>query len=240
MRMTDLPSNPRRDLAASGLHEGHVRDAVRDHRDLLDADAIDRSQELPTFLRHDDEAGGSPCDLPDHGALLRARLCEHRVQRRDDRHVERGDQRQDLLAVLAAEDAEFVLQRDDVRRPPVEQVRGGGVGAGIVLVETEDHVRRIVVDLAGIVHRDDRGRHARPGERQGRTKVAGEGRDTTAARQRVSNENDTGKARHGRNLLVRMKDPPAVRGHHPERWLTITIGFQRGTIAEIEKFRDLF
>ena len=60
-------------------------------------------------------------------ALRRRRLRQHGVQRGDDRHGQPREQRQDVAAGLAAEDAEFVLQRDDVELPGVQEVGGAPV-----------------------------------------------------------------------------------------------------------------
>ena len=57
-------------------------------------------------------------------ALRRRRLGEHGVQRRDDRHGQARQQRHDVAAGLAAENAEFVLQGDDVEPAGVQELGG--------------------------------------------------------------------------------------------------------------------
>ena len=46
------------------------------------------------------------------------------MQRRDDRHGQPGEQRHDVTARLTAENAEFVLQADDVELTRIQEVRG--------------------------------------------------------------------------------------------------------------------
>ena len=55
-------------------------------------------------------------------ALRRCRLGKNRVKRRDDRHGQPREQRQDVAAGFAAENAEFVLQGNDVELAGIQEV----------------------------------------------------------------------------------------------------------------------
>ena len=55
-------------------------------------------------------------------ALHRCRLGQNGVKRRDDRHGQPREQRHDVAAGFAAEDAEFMLERDDVELTCVQEV----------------------------------------------------------------------------------------------------------------------
>ena len=66
-------------------------------------------------------------DALHHRALGRGRLGQHRMQRRDDRHGEARQQLEDVAAGFAAENAEFVLQADDIEPAGVQEGRGAHI-----------------------------------------------------------------------------------------------------------------
>ena len=85
------------------------------------------------------------------------RLGQHRVQRRHHRHGQTRQQVEDVAARLTAEDAEFVLQADDVEPAGVQEVRGAHI-----VFELSSWICRptsggIVVGLTVIGHRHDGG-----------------------------------------------------------------------------------
>ena len=85
--------------------------------DLLDPVDVDRvaGEEQPTGgVGHHDDGGGQLDDALEHAALVRRGIRGHRVQHHDDGHDELLEQRQQLLAVGAAEDAVLVLDHHDV------------------------------------------------------------------------------------------------------------------------------
>ena len=124
VRMTVLSAKPSLALACVGLDEGEVGNAVRDDLDLLGRHADRRCRSSSrALLGHDDDAAPTASMIAlEHGALRRRRLGQDGVQRRDDRHGQPRQQRQDVAAGLAAEDAELVLQRDDVELAGVQEV----------------------------------------------------------------------------------------------------------------------
>ena len=79
------------------------------------------------------------------------RLREHGVQRDDERLCERFGERQDVLAVGAAEDAVLVLEEHDVDVEPAEHARGADVVAADRLPDRREEraplrARRLVQD----------------------------------------------------------------------------------------------
>ena len=95
-----------------------------DDLDLVVRHAIDVAQQFAALLGHHDDLRGHLDDALHHRALSRRRLGQHGVQRRDDRHGQARQQRQDMGAGFAAENAELVLQTDDVEPAGVEKLRG--------------------------------------------------------------------------------------------------------------------
>ena len=119
--------------------------------------AVHRTQQLPALLGHDDDLRGNLDDSIEHGALRAFRFLQNRVQRRDDRHHQLGEQSDDVPARLAAEDAELVLQAGDLELILVEKIGCACVGGGRVIVDLELNDRGILVRAALIVHCHDGG-----------------------------------------------------------------------------------
>ena len=59
---------------------------MRDDLDLFCRNPVNGPQQLPTFLRHDDDPRRHVDDPIQDAALHRGRLGENGVQRRDNRH----------------------------------------------------------------------------------------------------------------------------------------------------------
>ena len=74
------------------------------------------------------------------------------MQRQDDRLPQLGGERQDVRAVVPAEDAVLVLDDDDVVAAALEHAGRGGVVAALVLVDPRDDLGRLI----DIVVADDR------------------------------------------------------------------------------------
>jgi hypothetical protein len=73
------------------------------------------------------------------------------VQRRDDRHFEFAQQRQDVPAGRTAEDTELVLQADHVHVADVQKVGGAQIRGKILLLDLEANRFWIFIDTPEIV-----------------------------------------------------------------------------------------
>ena len=70
------------------------------------------------------------------------------MQRGDDRHSQFAQERQDVTAGGPAENAELVLQADDIHVADVEEVRGAQIGRQVLLLNLEaNHFRVLVAAL---------------------------------------------------------------------------------------------
>ena len=98
-----------------------------------------RREQVRGRLRHHDGRLDQLDQLGQDRALRVGRGAQHGVQRRDRGHVERSDEVEDVLAVLAAPDAVLVLDGDDIDAPG-ELARRADVVVGLVLADA-------VVDL---------------------------------------------------------------------------------------------
>ncbi len=105
------------------------------------------------------------------------------MQRRDDGHGQPREQRHDVVAGLAAENAEFMLQANDFELPGIEGVRGARVLLQFVVVDLEADRGRIIVSMTVIGHRHDGGFHACTRLRDSLLQIGSERSDATATRQ---------------------------------------------------------
>ena len=70
---------------------------------------------------------------------------QNRMQRGDHGHSQFAQERQDVTAGRPAENAELVLQADDVHIADVEEVGGAQIGRQVLLLNLEaDHFRILV------------------------------------------------------------------------------------------------
>ena len=164
---------------------------------------------------HDDEALRELGELVHHAALQGIGLAEDGVQRRHDRHAQLAQQREDVAARLAAEDAVLVLHAHDVDGVDVQEVRRAPVRRDVALGDLEANPRRVRVTLAGVVHREheavDRGE-------LGRDRVAEigrEGGDPALARQVVAEHRDSAQRSPGDHF----RHHPSMRG----RWMHLKV-----------------
>ena len=137
VRMTDLPLESELGLGRVGLDKGDVRNAVRDDLDLVGRHVIDAAQQLAALLGHHDDLRRGLDDALHHARAACRRLGQHRMQRRHDRHGQARQQHQDVLAGFAAENAELVLQRDDVEAAGVQEVRGTQIFFELVVLDLQ-------------------------------------------------------------------------------------------------------
>ena len=148
-------------LRLLGLNEWKIGSPVRDDLDLVCRHPIHGAQQLSTFLRHDDDPRRYFDDAIHDIALRRGRLGQDGVQRRDDRHGQPRQQRHDVAARFATEDAEFMLETDDFELARIQEIGRPHVVLDFVIVDLKAHDGRIVVGMTVIGHRHDRCFHLR-------------------------------------------------------------------------------
>jgi hypothetical protein len=91
-----------------------------------------------------------------HASLLERRFAEDGVERGHHRHAQVAQQRQHVAARLAAEDAVFVLEAEDVDPAHVQEVARAAISGEIALRDFEAHALAVSVAFAGVVHRQHR------------------------------------------------------------------------------------
>ena len=85
--------------------------------------------------------------------LVCSRLTQNGMQRGDNGHSQFAQERQDVTAGGPAENAELVLQTDDVHVADVEEVRGAQIGRQVLLLNLEANHFRVIVAALDIVDR---------------------------------------------------------------------------------------
>ena len=121
-----------------------------------------------------------------------------RVQCSHQRGAQLAEQGEDVAAVWTAEDAEFVLQADEIDLVDVQEIRGLEVGRQIAFVKLEADPRRILVTLLAVVHRDSKTACLRELAGEGLAQIGSEGGDAALSRHVVA---DYGDSLHGSRLL---------------------------------------
>ncbi|MGY4462654.1 hypothetical protein ACVWYI_006614 [Bradyrhizobium sp. LB13.1] len=180
-----------RGLGRVGFDKRELRDAVRDDFDLLVSHVINGAQQFPTFFSHHDDLGRRLDDACDDIALSLCRLGQDRMQGCHDRYGQARQERHDLTSGFAAENAEFMLQRNGLEAAAVQISGRTDIIILPVVVDLQAHGGRIIIDLAVIGHRDDDGFQIAPGRRNGALQVGGESRNAAAAGKRIPDECDT-------------------------------------------------
>lgn len=169
---------------------GQERNAMRDEIDLVRADAMHVPQERPPRGTHDDEPLREGSKLVHHAPLQRIGLGEDGVQRRDDRHPELAQELKDVAPGLSTEDSVLVLDRDDVDRVDVQEVRGAAVRRDLALGDLEPNARRVCVAPTGIVHREDEALDLRVRAGDGAAQIRRERRNSALTRQVIAEHRD--------------------------------------------------
>ena len=112
------------------------------------------------------------------------------MKRGDDRHSQFPQECQDVTTGRPAENAELVLQTDDIHVADVEEVCGTHIGRQILLFNFEANHLRVFVATWNVVDRHGQalvlGVRAGDGSKQ----VGRERSDAALARQMVANESD--------------------------------------------------
>src|SRR5690348_17086790 len=75
------------------------------------------------------------------------------MKRGDNRHSQFAQERQDMTTGRPAENAELVLQTDNIHIANVEEVRGAHIGRQILLLNFEANHLRVLVATRNVVDR---------------------------------------------------------------------------------------
>jgi len=163
---------------------------VRDDFDLLARHVVDGAQQLARFFGHHDDFDRGRDHAFEDVTLRDGRRGKDGMQRRHHGYGEVIEQRQDEAAGLAAENAELVLQRDDIEAAAIDELGGARITFDEIGLDRGGDRRRIVVRTALIVHRDDRGTGLRMRASDCLLQIRGERRNPATAGQRVSDKGD--------------------------------------------------
>ncbi len=148
-------------LVLRGLHQRDLGHAVVDEAYLLRRRVVDALEEVHRPLAHHHELAAQDHQLVHHLALALAGRLQHGVEGGDDGAAQLAQQVQDVAAVVAAEDAELVLQADGPHLVVVEEFGRADVVGRLVLAQAVLDLRRVVQVVGRIVHRDDDGAQPR-------------------------------------------------------------------------------
>ena len=188
-------------LEYRGVEQVAIGHAVRNHGDLTRIGAVDTLEDIAAALGHHHNAGGAAEQAFEHAALIGIGLFEDRVQRDDHRQRGSIEQREDMLAGGAAEDAIFVLEPDRLRAAGLDLPRGVDVGRQIGFGDRAGHLGRIVVFARMIVHRVDIDGDLGKARAHGRENVGRESGEPTLPRQEITDQRQS-------------RDIPTVRRFH--------------------------
>ena len=120
------------------------------------------------------------------------------MQRRDDRHAQPVEQRENVVAGFAAENAELVLERDNVVLAVVQNICRASVVLDRLVADFKPDLCRIIVRPAVVGHRDDAGFNVGIQGCDSLSEIGREGRDAAAAWQGVSDESNALELAHVR------------------------------------------
>ena len=112
---------------------------MRNDFNLVSRHPIHRQQQLLRLVRHDDDAPRHIGDAVDDVALHRCRFGKNSVKSSDDGNGQARQQRQDIVTGFATEDAEFMLQADDVELSAIEEVGCAHIVVEAVGVDLKAH-----------------------------------------------------------------------------------------------------
>src|ERR1700693_1075931 len=112
------------------------------------------------------------------------------MQRRDNAHSQFAQEGQDVSAGGSTENAELVLQADDVDVADVEKVRGAQIGGEVLFLNLETNHLRVFVATRNVVDRDGQALALGMGGCDGRQQVRRECGDAAFARQEVANKSN--------------------------------------------------
>src|SRR6266536_4206386 len=104
-------------------------------------------------LSHDHEPGRERDQLLHYAPLVSPWLTQNGVKGCDNRHPQFAQQCQNVTAGGPAENAELVLQADDVHVADVEEVRGPQIGRQVLLLNLETNYFRVLVATFNVIDR---------------------------------------------------------------------------------------
>ena len=180
---------------AAAERQRPIRCAMFDDGDARGRGAVALDQHLATGIAHDHHVAGPIKERTRYRLLLRTGVGKHGMHRHDQRRGGAVSEFEHVLAALAAEDAEFVLDPDDVDTILVHAARGVRVGGAVVALDFEARVPvddGIILILERVEIDGDLGMKAQ----QLVVEVGGEGGDAALARGKVPDERDLDR-RHG-------------------------------------------
>ena len=172
------------------IDKRHVGNAVGDQVDAGLGDRQVLLEQGPGPVGHDDDPGGQLRQLLKHALLVGLRIAQDGVQGGDDRHAQLPEQAQNVTAGRSSEDAELVLQTNNVGVAEIEEIGDPAIGIEIFLLDLETDLGRIVVAFGDVVHRDHEtvGGGVLGGHRG--EQVVSEGGNPAAARQIIADKCD--------------------------------------------------
>ncbi len=118
---------------------------MRDQIDLGRRRMVDLLQHLSPALRHDDQPGRKRDQLLHDAALVSPRFAQNGMQRGDHGHSQFAQECQNVAPGGSAENAELVLQADDIYVADVEEVRGAQIGRQVLLFNLEADYFRVLI-----------------------------------------------------------------------------------------------
>jgi hypothetical protein len=154
---------------------------MRDDLDAAGGDVVEVDEKSAGRLAHDDDLGRELRYVTQDGALVAGRLVQHRVQGGDDGGVDVLHELDHQVAVIAAEDAELMLQGHRAQVAAVQGVGSLEVVTADVLTDLVAHLRGVEEQLAGAFEGDDLDRWRLGGSAHGPDQIAGEGGDAADA-----------------------------------------------------------
>ena len=174
----------------TGIHEGHVVDAMWDELDLLRLDAVHVDQKLDSPLGHHHQAVGEFCESLHDGPLVGVRFTENSVKGGHRGHAQFAQQGQDVTARRAAEDPELMLQAENINIVDVQKIRGPPIRCDLLLRNLEPHAFGVVVSILRVIdgHHEDLSLAVRSDECIGQ--VSSERSNPALTRQRVADACD--------------------------------------------------
>src|SRR5262249_42135783 len=139
---------------------------------------------------HHDDAGGEFRQFGQDPLLVSVRRSQDGVQGRDYRHPQVPQKAKDVAAGRASEDAELVLQAEDIRVAEVQEVCRPHVRVEVLLIDLESHLWRIVVSIQNVIDRYHEGIGGWIPAGQRRMQIASERGDTAFSGRVIAEEAD--------------------------------------------------
>src|SRR5579864_4286903 len=163
---------------------------MRDQIDLCRWRFVSLLQHPSPQFGHDYHPGRERNELLHNAALVGSRFTQDGMQRGDNRHSQSVQECQNMGAGGPTENAEFVLQADDVNVADVEEVRGAQIGRQVLLLNLEPNHLRVLVATRYVVDRHCQALALRMRALHGGKQVGCERCDAALARQMIADESN--------------------------------------------------